>query len=297
MRKNIYTVQLKNQMCNQLFWAAGNFAAAIEYDFDVTMLTFEHADQFMLENKEHDEERIHLSWDPQTAERHRKSIARRRQWLGKDRRVFDIGFDESGEKLDRALKTGDFSRHKYVEGWPFYNPETLKKHQNRISEFFMPVPKIEESADAFISSLTGEHVVAVHIRRKDYATYLNGKYYYENNIYKMAMEHMYNLLGGKVTFVIFTDEVEKVQELDDKRWTTILSGKSAVEDLRIMSKCDYILAPPSSFSGWASYSGNVPLYRITDRMTPTFCLEDFGVCWISDQYINNLHRRLDKEKN
>ena len=113
----------------------------------------------------------------------------------------------------------------------------------------------------------------------------------------MAMEHMYNLLGGKVTFVIFTDEVEKVQELDDKRWTTILSGKSAVEDLRIMSKCDYILAPPSSFSGWASYSGNVPLYRITDRMTPTFCLEDFGVCWISDQYINNLHRRLDKEKN
>ena len=54
--KNVYTVQTKNQMCNQLFWAAGNMAAALEYGFNVTMLTFDHADKFVLADEEKDEE-------------------------------------------------------------------------------------------------------------------------------------------------------------------------------------------------------------------------------------------------
>lgn len=295
--KNVYTVQTKNQMCNQLFWAAGNMAAALEYGFNVTMLTFEHVDKFVLADEEKDEERIKLCWDLELADKHRRSIARRKKWLKKDNRIFDIGFDESGKRLDEALKNGSFSKYKYVEGWPFYNPATLGKYRERIARFIAPIPEIEDSAEYFIRGIQNKKRVAIHIRRKDYATYLNGMYYYDNSVYKAAMERMLTLLGEDTAFIVFTDEVEKVHELDDERWTTIISGKSAVEDLTIMSKCDYIIAPPSSFSGWASYAGNVPLYRIVDRNTPTFELKDFGVCWISEQYINNLHKRLDEQNN
>ena len=36
------------------------------------------------------------------------------------------------------------------------------------------------------------------------------------------------------------------------------------EDLYCLSCCDYIVGPPSTFSLWASFLKNVPLYHIRD---------------------------------
>ena len=36
----------------------------------------------------------------------------------------------------------------------------------------------------------------------------------------------------------------------------------AVEDQWMMSQCDYLMGPPSTFSAWASFMGKVPIARM-----------------------------------
>lgn len=43
-----------------------------------------------------------------------------------------------------------------------------------------------------------------------------------------------------------------------------------------MSQCDYLIGPPSTFTGWASYIGNVPLKYIESKNID-FTLEDFKI--------------------
>jgi hypothetical protein len=35
-----------------------------------------------------------------------------------------------------------------------------------------------------------------------------------------------------------------------------------IEDLYALASCDYIIGPPSTFSQWASFYGNVPRYMV-----------------------------------
>ena len=36
----------------------------------------------------------------------------------------------------------------------------------------------------------------------------------------------------------------------------------AVHDLHTLAACDYLIGPPSTFSQWASFSGNTPLLHL-----------------------------------
>lgn len=42
-------------------------------------------------------------------------------------------------------------------------------------------------------------------------------------------------------------------------------GNSAAMDLYSLSRCDYIIGPPSSFSRWASLMGHIPIYQIWNK--------------------------------
>lgn len=37
------------------------------------------------------------------------------------------------------------------------------------------------------------------------------------------------------------------------------------EDHSLMSMCDYLIGPPSTFTSWSSFIGNVPTYHIKDK--------------------------------
>jgi hypothetical protein len=45
-------------------------------------------------------------------------------------------------------------------------------------------------------------------------------------------------------------------------------GANALEDLYALAGCDRLIGPPSTFSSWASYYGDVPIYRILDPAAP-----------------------------
>jgi hypothetical protein len=63
----------------------------------------------------------------------------------------------------------------------------------------------------------------------------------------------------KVIFYICSDETPPDSVYFENNNVVLTNSSSAAADLCLLSKMDYILGPPSTFSSWASYSGNVPL--------------------------------------
>lgn len=105
-------------------------------------------------------------------------------------------------------------------------------------------------------------IVAVHIRRGDYKTFLDGKYYFEDDVYLHKMEQINHLLApAKVVFAIFSNE-----KIDIKNFTTInvsfSNDNTPIGDMWGISLCDFIIGPLSTFSMWASFFKKVPLHFI-----------------------------------
>ena len=135
-----------------------------------------------------------------------------------------------------------------VHGWTELRDfEALKKHGDEIRRYFKP----KLGAEAESRSLQWDVVVGIHKRRGDYRSWKGGIYFYEDSVYDRLMNEMRDCLKGKdVQFEVFSDENAK---------------RSAEEDQHLMSQCDYIIGPPSTFSTWASFMGKVPLLRIMDK--------------------------------
>ena len=68
----------------------------------------------------------------------------------------------------------------------------------------------------------------------------------------------------RAIFMIFSNESTAPTSPLHKATNTTMLYKSAIEDLCLMSKCNFLIGPPSSFSSQASTIGKVPLLYIED---------------------------------
>jgi len=120
-------------------------------------------------------------------------------------------------------------------------------------------------------------VVGVHIRRGDYKYWENGKYYFTDDIYQMYINNIsYELnkrSNKRIKFFLFSNENINIERTED----TIISTYDWYIDQLIMSKCDYLIGPPSTFTLWASYIGKVKYYHIKDE-TGNINVNDFSYC-------------------
>lgn len=70
----------------------------------------------------------------------------------------------------------------------------------------------------------------------------------------------------KVTFVVCTNDMNlKVSDLADSGYDVEISGEDQATDLLVLSKCEYLMAPPSTYSWWAAFIGNCKYLTIIDR--------------------------------
>jgi hypothetical protein len=104
-------------------------------------------------------------------------------------------------------------------------------------------------------------VVGVHIRRGDYATWNDGRFFYSLEEYHQFMLRIQQLYSDKrVGFFISSNEdfsLDIFQGCKCRRFGKEPSG--AILDLYTLSICDRIIGPFSSYSRWASFFGEVPL--------------------------------------
>lgn len=103
-------------------------------------------------------------------------------------------------------------------------------------------------------------IVGVHIRRGDYKNFKGGDYYYSIKEYVEICKVVKSYFGDKkVIFFIASNEKIDSAEMEGLDYFCI-ECSSVVKDLYSLSLSDYIIGPPSSFSRWASFYGEVPIY-------------------------------------
>lgn len=139
----------------------------------------------------------------------------------------------------------------------------LQQTLPELKRIFRPKDEIINKAEKLIGGmkLQSDLVIGVHIRRGDYATWNNGRFFYELEEYHRFMLRIKQLYRDKhISFFISSNEdfsLEIFKDCECQRFGK--EASSAILDLYTLSLCNRIIGPFSSYSRWASFIGEVPL--------------------------------------
>ncbi len=139
----------------------------------------------------------------------------------------------------------------------------LQQTLPELHRIFRPKAVIMDKAEAMVKEMKrhSDIVVGVHIRRGDYATWNDGRFFYELEDYHQFMLRIKQLYKNRrVSFFISSNETFSLDIFEDcncRRFGREPSG--AILDLYTLSLCNRIIGPFSSYSRWASFIGEVPL--------------------------------------
>lgn len=192
---------------------------------------------------------------------------------------FDLGNYNNIDLLKSCYATA-------VMGWPYKysDPSIYFRHHSTIIKYFTPIKSTIDRVQNMIAEFKKDNtlLIGVHIRRGDYASFEGGKYYFSDDIYIKYMQQCNNIFSQyRIRFLIHSDEKIILnhfimENLDAKKGPGVV-----IEDLYSLASCNYIIAPPSTFSIWASFYGQVPLYMIKNTHDDILSVHDFKICSIS----------------
>ena len=187
------------------------------------------------------------------------------------------------EDCDREALERKMLRHRHivVSGWFVRYYDLFLKYRDEICDLFTideqyttPVKAKMREAESILH-LTSYILhqpspsplrLGIHIRRGDYATWNYGKYCYDDETYARHINRFAELHPDKEIHVyLSTNDATvtegKYQELCPQVHIHHLQG-NAPEDLFMLSECDYLIGPPSTFSLVAAMYRDIPLYRM-----------------------------------
>jgi hypothetical protein len=162
-----------------------------------------------------------------------------------------------------------------LQGWHFTDHSALRTHADVVRAFFAPREPHRSAALAVAAAARAdsEAVVGIHIRRGDYRWMHNGKFLYDLTDYEAAMTQITHLLGARVGFVICSDEPYDIAQFAGH---PVYAGPGdSVADLYTLASCDYLIGAPSTYTAWASFYGDTPVYYGPPRAD--FSLAEFRV--------------------
>lgn len=152
----------------------------------------------------------------------------------------------------------------FKKGWQTRTDiQHLSQTLPELKRIFSPKDEIMQKAEGLISEMksSSEMIIGVHIRRGDYATWNEGRFFYELEEYRQFMLRVQNLYQNNiVSFFISSNEsfsLDIFEGCNCRRFGK--EPSSAILDLYTLSLCDRIIGPFSSYSRWASFIGEVPL--------------------------------------
>lgn len=175
----------------------------------------------------------------------------------------DGEYDLCGEGF-RGLLAG--RRFLIVKGWKYRAHTALWAHREKVCGVFRPKESIVNEVARCVNGARGdaEVLIGVHVRRGDYAAWLGGKYFFGLESYARWMREAVALHEGRrVAFLVCSNE--DVRPLLGMEGIVATRGPgSAIADLYALAGCDLLMGPPSTFSLWASFMGNVRLHMVQE---------------------------------
>jgi hypothetical protein len=177
-----------------------------------------------------------------------------------------------------------------IEGWPDpsqmrFSPDAMEA----IRKTFEPDAALSATAHDIVrrARAGADVLIGVHIRLKDYRTYLGGFFYYQPQDYQRALQGMAALFPGqRVAFLICSDEEQKAEPFAPFQVT--IGPGTLLEDLYSLAGCDYLIGPPSTFSLWAAFYAAKPLYHMLEPKPPA----DLSAFMIPDGHFECIDLKL-----
>ena len=159
-----------------------------------------------------------------------------------------------------------------VKGWEVRFYDLFLKYKQEILNLFAFNESIVAKTQAFMGKKSENELrLGIHIRRGDYKTWQNGKYYYEDDIYQDYIIQFQKLFPEKIitAYICSNDpKLNKESYKNNLKNINIIFPQGGQEDdLCLLSECDYLIGAPSTFSLVASMYHNTPL------------------CWMEEKYI------------
>jgi len=157
----------------------------------------------------------------------------------------------------------------WVKGWLYRDPEGARTHAAAIREFFAPLPPAAQRIAAFVRSARSgaEVLVGMHLRRRDYRLWAGGRCCYDDATVCGVMRQMVAALPARlVRFLLVSDEA--IDGAHFQGLEIMVGLGDVVGDLYSLAACDYLIGPPSTFSIWAAWYGDIPLYHVENPATP-----------------------------
>ncbi len=170
--------------------------------------------------------------------------------------------------LIERIKRNKLSVTFYNGGYFWYDNTDLSEYKKEIRAYFKPIKRIDNKVNDFIKNerVGFDLLCGIHIRRGDYKSFVDGKFYFDNEVYISKIREMKLLFNEKkIKFIIVSDENIEIADSIVKELVIVSGIGDVIEDLYTLASCDYIIATPSTFSMWASFYGDVPLFTFREK--------------------------------
>jgi hypothetical protein len=165
----------------------------------------------------------------------------------------------------------------FVGGWEFRDFESVSRQQEFFRQKYSVVRSNKHERSMTAAMKQYDVLVGVHVRRGDYQQWMDGKYCFDNAVYRRIVQDFVNLHGSKKILVLyFSKEYLDPDELSctaDVRF----SRNPYFIDYRLMGHCHYLIGPVSTFTMWASFLYRVPYVHI-EHAQQKIRLSDFTLC-------------------
>jgi hypothetical protein len=171
----------------------------------------------------------------------------------------DVVFDAEGIE-DKRISLLIESPMVVFEGWRLRSHTRLGQIKDTIREVFRPNDVIAGQVSKRIDRMNeiGDIKVGVHVRWGDFRGTEN---FFALETFLVRMGEIRNILHPrKVAFLICSPE--KIESSSLPGDAILFQDSSPICDLYSLASCDYLLGPPSTFSGWASFYGERPIFTM-----------------------------------
>lgn len=157
-----------------------------------------------------------------------------------------------------------------VSGWSFRHIGLFLKYEDEIRKMFAIQKRFRTPVDRYLAACEPSDIrLGVHIRRGDYARFMGGIHFFDDDTYIRYIREFLSLFPDKrISVFICTNDknlrVEDYREALASDRIHLFRG-TEIEDLYLLSQCDYLIGPRSSFSLVASFYRRIPLYHLQGK--------------------------------
>ena len=185
------------------------------------------------------------------------------KYAAKWRLIPTVSFDEEGADTRAAEQLMLNRRLIVAQGWYARWYDLFLKYKSEIVALFSFNADVEQRVAARMAPKADAGAVSVglHVRRGDYATFKDGRYFYTDQQYADMLSQFVALQHGRrVHIYICGNDPHLDRDLFRRQFPDVaFPDGTPGEDLCLLSHCDFLMGPPSTFTLVAAMYRDTPL--------------------------------------